>query len=88
MDEYLKSLPPTPYLSHSEAFDLQIAQRILTKLRGPEQLLAPLFNTSGNHQDSYLRNLFAAQKNLSAFQECQAILVKKENELIQYGYTL
>src|SRR5699024_1215674 len=33
IDAYMKNLPQTKYLSEAEALDLQIQQRILTKLR-------------------------------------------------------
>lgn len=92
MDAYLKNLPARHALQRDEAFDLQVVQRILTKLRGPEDLLKALIGTiqmeTGEITNSRLLNLLEAYQDISRFAETRLILAHKAKELRLHGYTV
>lgn len=92
IDGYLKHLPQGHALSRSEAFDLQVVQRILTKLRGPEELLKPLLGSynldTGEVSGSRLLDLLEAFKDISAFDKTRDKLEQKAKELRLNGYTV
>ncbi|HEU4964142.1 MAG TPA: AAA family ATPase [Bacilli bacterium] len=92
IDSYLKNLPQGHALSRSAAFDLQIVQRILTKLRGPEELLKPLLGSynldTGEVNGSRLLDLLAAFADISAFDKTRAKIEQKAKELRLNGYTV
>lgn len=88
IDDYLKNVPAGAVLTHQEAFDLQIAQRVLTKLRGSREQLQDLLDSSRKDNGKYLPDLLDQYKGLSDFIDCRAILSHKGSELIEYGYIL
>lgn len=88
IDDYLKNVPAGAVLTHQEAFDLQIAQRVLTKLRGSREQLQDLLDSSRKDNGKYLPDLLDQYKDLSDFIDCRAILSHKGSELIEYGYIL
>lgn len=88
IDDYLKNIPENAPLTHQEAFDLQIAQRVLTKLRGSREQLQDLLESNRKENGKYLPNLLDQYNDLSDFADCRAILAHKESELIEYGYIL
>jgi hypothetical protein len=88
IDDYLKNVPAGAVLTHQEAFDLQIAQRVLTKLRGSREQLQDLLDSSRKDNGKYLPDLLDQYKDLSDFTDCRAILTHKGSELIEYGYIL
>lgn len=88
IDDYLKNVPAGAVLTHQEAFDLQIAQRVLTKLRGSREQLQDLLDSSRKDNGKYLPDLLGQYKDLSDFTDCRAILAHKGSELIEYGYIL
>ncbi|ARU60291.1 hypothetical protein CBW65_03845 [Tumebacillus avium] len=92
IDNYLKHLPQRQALTRPEAFDLQIVQRIMTKLRGPAELLNPLiglYDEKANElENSQLLKLFDQNANLSHFTEARKVLRQKGRELKLNGYTL
>lgn len=88
IDDYLKNVPAGAVLTHQEAFDLQIAQRVLTKLRGSREQLQDLLDSSRKDNGKYLPDLLDQYKDLSDFTDCRAILAHKGSELIEYGYIL
>lgn len=88
IDDYLKNVPAGAVLTHQEAFDLQIAQRVLTKLRGSREQLQDLLDSSRKDNGKYLPDLLDQYKDLSDFTDCRAILSHKGSELIEYGYIL
>lgn len=88
IDDYLKNVPAGTVLTHQEAFDLQIAQRVLTKLRGSREQLQDLLDSSRKDNGKYLPDLLDQYKDLSDFTDCRAILSHKGSELIEYGYIL
>jgi len=91
IDSYLKNLPETDILSRSDAFDLQIVQRIMTKVRGPEEQLKPLLGTynpeSGENKNSAMEELLDEHSNISGFTETRKSILLKAKELRLHGYT-
>ncbi|MBO0601988.1 hypothetical protein I2483_09965 [Sporosarcina sp. E16_3] len=92
IDHYLQCLPQSEVLSRKTAFDLQILQRILTKIRGGEEQLALLVGRYDKVSDeiigSQLINLFDEYKELSIFTESRNKVTSLAKELVIYGHTL
>ena len=92
INAFLANLPANEYLSRGEAFDRQIVQRVLTKLRGPEDQLRPLIGAyavdSQAPLDSPLHDLLDEYRDISAFAATRRVLQQKAKELKLYGYTV
>jgi hypothetical protein len=89
IDYYLKNLPANPYLSRREALDLQIVQRVLTKLRGPESMLKTLIGKQVEEGLSgTLYQLLDASPHISEFAESKKALIQKAKELRDNGFTI
>jgi hypothetical protein len=91
IDLYMKNLPERAALTRAEAFDLQIVQRILTKLRGPEDQLRTLVGTmnhDGELEGSRLLELMNQFADISAFVEARKVVAQKAKELRLHGYTV
>lgn len=88
IDDYLKNIPQGASLTHGEAFDLQIAQRVLTKLRGSREQLQDLLDESRKENGKYLPDLLDQYQDLSDFADCRSILKHKGSEMVEYGYIL
>ena len=89
IEMYLRNLPEgdTEYvLSEAEGLDYQVAQRILTKIRGPEEQLKELFQTQ--EQKNALITLLDKFDDISKFERCRQAITQKEKELKVYGYCL
>ena len=90
MESYLRNLPElqTDYaLSIGEGLDYQISQRILTKIRGPEEQLKGIF-LSDTQRPNALATLLDSFSDISNFERSRKIIEQKENELNTYGYCL
>ena len=64
---------------------MQIAQRVLTKVRGPENQLGEILS------DKSFKNIyqiFDEYRDLSEFNLCREIVVQKQRELESYGYCI
>ena len=81
--KYLSNLPSEEGLSFEDALDLQLAQRVLTKLRGVESVVGPALREDG---ESSLFAVLEKHKALSPFARCRAILAQKKKEIESYGY--
>ncbi|MFX3633233.1 MAG: McrB family protein [Candidatus Pristimantibacillus sp.] len=91
IDTYIRNLPENPYISKREALDIQVVQRILTKLRGPEGLLKDLIgkvDASGEVTGSKLLERLNGYKDISDFTETRNVLIHKAKELKINGYTI
>lgn len=92
IDSFLKNLPQNYILPRNEAFDLQVVQRILTKVRGPEDQLKSLigsYKTEINQTTkSSLIELVDRYNDVSHFKETRKIILHKSKELKAYGYTI
>jgi len=88
---YIRNLPDNPYISKREALDIQVVQRILTKLRGPEGLLKDLIgkvDANGEWIGSKLVERLDEYKDISDFTETRNVLIHKAKELKINGYTI
>jgi hypothetical protein len=92
IDAYMKNLPDTPVLDRKTAFDLQIVQRIMTKVRGPEEQLKPLLGAynrdTGQTEQSSLLSLLEEFADISPFEKTKKALIQKAKELRLNGYTV
>ncbi|MDE7016872.1 MAG: AAA family ATPase [Lachnospiraceae bacterium] len=90
IESYLRNLPElqTDYaLSIGEGLDYQISQRILTKIRGPEEQLKGIF-LSDTQRINALATLLDSFSDISNFERSRKIIEQKENKLNTYGYCL
>lgn len=87
IDLYLWNLPKSNIgeFSYANGIDLQIAQRVLTKVRGPENQLGEILN---NKNDNNIYMIFDEYQDLSEFNLCKEIVVQKQRELESYGYCI
>lgn len=92
IDMYLKNLPQSDTYTREEAVDKQIVQRILTKVRGPEDQLKRFIGTydkqTENIEDSIIGGILDRYKEVSKFYETRNVLIHKAKELKLNGYTL
>lgn len=86
MDEYLKNIPISSPIKKDEAIDLQIVQRVLTKIRGSEEQLLILLGDSINSGE--LLNLLDEYEDISTFSESRKVIQQKIKELKVHGYTM
>lgn len=87
IDTYLWNIPKSNVgcFSFSDGIDLQIAQRVLTKVRGPENQLGEILNSKS---DKNINQIFDEYKELSDFKICREIVLQKQKELESYGYCI
>jgi hypothetical protein len=89
---YLAFLPNTEHLTREQAFDLQIVQRILTKLRGPEEqlkvLLGSLNSRTGQVEGGLIDDVLENFSDISSFEQTGEVLINKARELKLYGYSI
>ncbi|WP_028983242.1 McrB family protein [Sporolactobacillus terrae] len=93
INEYLNNLPDNDYLTYQEAFDLQIVQRVFTKLRGSEDELNSLLGNYSNNKSIEETTDGELMKKLEEFTEydlrhSKDTILKKAKEIHLYGYTL
>ncbi|AIY79491.1 hypothetical protein FDC50_05165 [Clostridium botulinum] len=95
--EYILNIPVNPdgtkMISKREAFDLQIKQRLITKIKGTEKKYGKLIgvikdNENTEPSNSELFNFFNSEEALaiSNFKKTKGEIVKKAKELGVYGY--
>lgn len=89
---YLINIPAydddVTFLSREVAFDYQIKQRILTKIRGHREQIEDLV---GLYEDKYIPGqiaLILAEENDKSFEKSLCYLEQKAKELMRNGYTL
>ena len=90
IESYLRNLPECASdftLTSKEGLDYQVSQRILTKVRGPEEQLKDLFQKSDSNQNM-LVDLLDNFSDISEFTRCRRTIKQKEKELRVYGYCL
>ena len=85
IERYLANLPNLDGedFSVKTALDYQIAQRVLTKIRGSESQLGSILDADN---DQNLLTVFDKFKELSDFSKCRKIILQKQKELSVYGY--
>lgn len=89
MSRYLANIPSGSPMNRKEALDMQIVQRVLTKVRGSQEQIGYL--TSLNEENKLMGRFPELLKNysqVSAFTESLRVLERKAKELRTYDYTL
>lgn len=81
---YLRSIPAGCGLTRAQAFDMELAQRVLTKVRGQQAEFGELLSPG----EGSLLALLDSYADVSDFAECRAVLARKEKEMMSYGYTV
>ena len=87
IEMYLWNLPKSGIgnFSYSDGIDLQIAQRVLTKVRGPENQLGEILDEKSENN---IHLIFDKYDDLSEFSICRDIVQQKQKELESYGYCI
>ena len=87
IDMYLWNLPKSNIgeFTFAIGIDLQIAQRVLTKVRGPENQLGEILSDKSSRN---IYQVFDEYQDLSEFKLCREIVVQKQRELESYGYCI
>ncbi|MEY9971844.1 energy-coupling factor transporter ATP-binding protein EcfA2 [Lysinibacillus sp. RC46] len=92
IDCYLQCLPSNNVLTRENAFDLQVLQRILTKVRGGEDQLSSMVGkydaSSETVKNSLLIKLFDDYKDISKFVDSRIKVTNLAKELHVYGHTV
>lgn len=92
IDTYMKNLLETAEFTKQDAFDIQILQRIMTKVRGSEDQLNHLVGLYNNNEslpsNSILLKILEKYKDLSPFTKTSNAIFLKARELKLYGYTV
>lgn len=85
IDLYLANIPESFYdkLSIADGIDLQIAQRVMTKVRGSETELSEVLNNTSENSFEVILDKY---DDLSMFKKCRELLKQKQKELKAYGY--
>lgn len=81
--KYLSNLPKDEALDFDRALDLQLVQRVLTKLRGVESVVGPALQENG---ESSLLAVLDKYQSLSQFAKSRDLLAQKKKEVESYGY--
>ena len=87
IEEYICNLPQTEIAGFDAkiGLDYQILQRVLTKVRGPENQFGDILRED-SEQNFY--RIFDKYKDLSKFEKCRKVIAQKQKELQDYGYCI
>jgi len=92
VNNYLINLPQTSPLSREEAFDMQVVQRVLTKIRGSEEQFGELIGSYNLDtkavDDSLILELLSAMPASYQFTESKKVIKTKAKELRLHGHTI
>lgn len=92
IDRYIKNIPTSSPFTREDGIDFQIVQRVLTKVRGPEEVLMPLVGVYKGDEDtvvdSKLFTLFDNFEEVSEFILSRTSVIVKARELKRNGYTM
>ncbi|OXS68583.1 hypothetical protein B1B04_20010 [Lysinibacillus sp. KCTC 33748] len=90
IENYIANLPNSEYLDRNDAIDLQITQRILTKLRGSQGQLGSLIGKFEGEKyiEGSLYDLLNEYSSLSEFKLAKLKLESLAKELVEYGHTI
>ncbi|PTJ88270.1 McrB family protein [Staphylococcus simulans] len=91
IDLYLKNIPVNSIsFTKKEGLDLQVVQRILTKVRGSSEELEKLlgiYDSDGTVTSSEILSLFEEFEDVSNFTNSEKVIKQKAKELNLNGYT-
>lgn len=87
IESYIINLPSSSIggFDRKVGLDYQIMQRVLTKVRGPENQLGNILRSDS---DKNFYRIFDKYKNLSEFEKCREVIAQKQKELETYGYCI
>ena len=89
MSRYLSNIPSGGPMNRKEALDMQIVQRVLTKVRGSREQIGYLtLLNEENKLTGRFPELLKKYSQVSAFTESLRVLERKAKELRTYDYTL
>lgn len=92
IDKYLMNIPDgIDSYTREKAFDMQIIQRVLTKVRGSEDQMRELVGkdtAEGKHEPGKLENILDQYSDSSPFNSSRQIIARKSKELNLYGFTI
>lgn len=92
IDRFIKNMPISCPFTKGEAMDLQILQRVLTKVRGPEEMLKEIVGVYKESEDtvtgSLLFDLFDKYEHVSEFILARSSIINKARELKRNGYIM
>lgn len=89
---YLNNLPKSNELTREEAFDLQIIQRVITKIRGSEEQFKSLIGEfaldSNEVINSELLDILNQLPDKYKMNQTRQLILEKSKEFKLYGYTI
>lgn len=89
---YLNNLPKNSELTREEAFDLQIIQRVITKIRGSEEQFKTVIGEFDSETeeviDSELLNIINDLPKTYKMEKTRQLILEKSKEFKLYGYTI
>ena len=87
IDLYLSNRPKgySDIFPLSEGIDIQVAQRVLTKVRGSENELGDILDSSSGKG---IESILDKYISLSEFNRCRKKIKQKQKELKAYGYCI
>lgn len=87
IDLYLSNLPKgySDIFPLSEGIDIQVTQRVLTKVRGSENELGDILDSSSGEG---IESILDKYRSLSEFNRCRQKIKQKQKELKAYGYCI
>jgi len=92
ISSFLNNLPSSSPLSREEAFDVQIVQRILTKVRGSEEQYLELVGRYNNEDKtvahSQLLDALETMPSSYTFEKSKKVIFDKAKELRLHGFTI
>ncbi|HHP1116817.1 TPA: McrB family protein [Bacillus thuringiensis] len=92
ISNFLNNIPLNAPLSREEAFDIQLVQRVLTKVRGSDEQFTELLGQynpdTRKVENSKLLELLSTMPTSYEFKQTQKLIVEKAKELRLYGHTV
>ncbi|MCD8847358.1 hypothetical protein NGG04_08715 [Mammaliicoccus sciuri] len=90
LEEYLINIPKNDYLKREEAIDLQLVQRVVTKIRGSEEQLGELLGywKDGEFQLGEIEIILNEYNDSSEFVITRKAILDKAKELKLHGFTI
>lgn len=88
IEKFLNRLPSNYFKKIDEAFDWQVSERILTKLRGTDTMLSNLisYNEKDHKLNGKIIEILDKYADLSQFEVSRKVLQVKVRELVVNGY--
>ncbi|EJQ92866.1 McrB family protein [Bacillus cereus] len=92
ISNFLNNIPLNAPLSREEAFDIQLVQRVLTKIRGSDEqfteLLGQYNSDTRKVENSKLLELLSTMPTSYEFKQTRKLIAEKAKELRLYGHTV